>query len=277
MWSRHGTDLTRYVPDLLPALRALPDRVALDGELVVWDAARGKLDFTSLSRRISSGSRLAAYAERHPAHLVVFDALADGADLRRLPLAERRLRLAAIVSEADPAVVLGEQTTDLDTAARWMHEYTAGGLEGLLIKRSDQSYPTGRRSWWKYRVRTPLDLVVLAVSGDVRTPDALLLGAFDPAAGRLVAAGASTRLTRATAREVGRHLAPTGRTARRRLGGLPGTSEATLVRFVEPVVAEVDADITLDQGKLRHLARLLRLRPDLPPEAATLSDIIQHR
>jgi ATP-dependent DNA ligase len=42
LWSRHGTDLTRYFPDLMPVLRAqLPDGVVLDAEVVIWEVEKG--------------------------------------------------------------------------------------------------------------------------------------------------------------------------------------------------------------------------------------------
>ena len=56
--SRNGTNLTPLFPDLAPVLSArLPHDVVLDGELVVWDVAAGRLDIGSLQSRMTAGGR----------------------------------------------------------------------------------------------------------------------------------------------------------------------------------------------------------------------------
>jgi len=58
LWSRRGTALTRYFPDLARVLGArLPADVVVDGELVCWDPDRGLVDFQGLSRRLTAGRR----------------------------------------------------------------------------------------------------------------------------------------------------------------------------------------------------------------------------
>jgi len=67
LWSRHGTDLTRYFPDLVPVLVAqLPADVCLDAEVVCWDVDKGRLDFAALGRRLTAGRRLASVAKGPP-------------------------------------------------------------------------------------------------------------------------------------------------------------------------------------------------------------------
>ncbi|MFD5936355.1 hypothetical protein [Streptomyces sp. NPDC060333] len=62
--------------------------MVLDGELLVWHPAEGRLSFEALQRRA------AALAARTPAYFIVFDLLqADGTELLTLPYRERRRRL----------------------------------------------------------------------------------------------------------------------------------------------------------------------------------------
>ena len=105
IYSRNGTNLTALFPDLTPVLAArLPDDLVLDGELIAWDPAAGRLDFEGLQARMTAGRRIRAVAARRPAQLVVFDVLAAGTrDLRGRPLRERRALLeAALRGMASP-------------------------------------------------------------------------------------------------------------------------------------------------------------------------------
>lgn len=45
IWSRRGTNLNPYFPDLAPVLAArVPPDLVLDGELAAWDPAAGRLE-----------------------------------------------------------------------------------------------------------------------------------------------------------------------------------------------------------------------------------------
>src|SRR6185369_2850939 len=137
----------------------------------------------STSRRLTAGRALASWAAQHPAQLVVFDVLADDdADLRPLPLADRRRHLAAAAMGLGPAGTLCPQTLDVAEAEVWMSDYLPAHLEGLVLKRVDQPY-VAERIWWKYRVRWPVDLVILGVTGPMAAPSALLLGAVESGRG----------------------------------------------------------------------------------------------
>ena len=68
----HGTNLTPLFPDLAPVLAAgLPRDLVLDGELVVWDTAAGRLDFASLQARMTAGRRIRSIAKHRPAMAVL--------------------------------------------------------------------------------------------------------------------------------------------------------------------------------------------------------------
>ncbi|MFE2142506.1 hypothetical protein ACFXA3_12275 [Streptomyces sp. NPDC059456] len=78
----------------LAAAGQLPGSLVLDGELVVWNTAAGRLSFEALQRRAAARGRAAtALAVKTPAFSSAFDALQiDGIELPALPYAERRLR-----------------------------------------------------------------------------------------------------------------------------------------------------------------------------------------
>ncbi|MER6900869.1 ATP-dependent DNA ligase, partial [Amycolatopsis sp. NPDC000740] len=95
--SRAEKPLNRYFPEVLAALReSLPERVVLDGELVV--ARDGKLDFDALTERIHPAeSRVQLLAEQSPAQFVAFDVLALGDEsFVDEPTSARRERLEAL-------------------------------------------------------------------------------------------------------------------------------------------------------------------------------------
>ncbi|MEE1751257.1 ATP-dependent DNA ligase [Streptomyces sp. SP18CS02] len=85
-------------PDLIAAAEQLPDGLVLDGELVAWDTAAGRLSFEALQRRAAARGRTAtALAAKTPAFFIAFDALQiDGIELLTLPYAERRRRLEVL-------------------------------------------------------------------------------------------------------------------------------------------------------------------------------------
>lgn len=68
--SRRGTEMGPSFPEVVEGAMQLPDATALDGELVVWDAA-GRLAFERLQNRLARrGAGAARAAEEWPAHFV---------------------------------------------------------------------------------------------------------------------------------------------------------------------------------------------------------------
>jgi ATP-dependent DNA ligase len=264
IWSRRGTDLTRYFPDLAPVLKAtLPAGAVVDGELVAWDTEVGRLDFAGLQARLTAGKKLAAVAADRPAQLVCFDLLAgDDVDLRSHLLVQRRQQLEAVLSGLGSPIVLCEQTDDQEVAAEWMQTLSAAGIEGVVIKDARQPYPTrsGQRIWWKVKTRRTIDMIAIGVVGNPKQPTSLAL-AMPSNNEELPTAGSTTVLTKAMALTVAPLLELTGETFERRF--VWGGSDPVVVHRIRPLVVEVSADAAVDNGVLRHGARLLRARPDL--------------
>jgi bifunctional non-homologous end joining protein LigD len=110
----------------------------LDGELIAI-GEDGKASFRDLHER--------SHAQRA---LVVFDLLElDGDDLRRLPLAERRQRLAKLFP-IDGPIALADA---FDDPLALLATCEAQGLEGIVSKRLDLPYRSGssRGEWIKVK------------------------------------------------------------------------------------------------------------------------------
>jgi bifunctional non-homologous end joining protein LigD len=72
---------------------------------------------------------------------IVFDLLfLDGQDLRAQPLSERRKALEALVGKGEGAILLSEQV-----AIKTVSQH---GLEGIVSKRIDLPYRSGKRADW---------------------------------------------------------------------------------------------------------------------------------
>src|SRR6516225_9427956 len=89
--SRNQKPLLRYFPELRePLLKQLPDRVVLDGELVVTDERGINFDALQL-RQHPADSRVQKLSKEIPASYVVFDVLAvDNTSFLDTPFKERR-------------------------------------------------------------------------------------------------------------------------------------------------------------------------------------------
>ena len=276
--SRAGHNITRCFPDIADAATAqVPAGTVLDGELVVWDASNGCLDFPALQRRITSVSRAEELAAQQPASFMAFDLLAvAGEDLRGLPLAIRRTRLEQLAHSWAPPLQLTPQTTDAQLAQRWLADYAATpvGVEGIVIKQLSETYKPGKRSWQKLRIRHTTEAVVGAVAGPAEALRLVL--ALPGREGQLLVAGMTTALSLEQSREILELLHPAGaehpwppELPAARIG-VWGTRDRVVVTLVDPaLVVEVEADTAFEFGKWRHPTRFVRARPDLDPAAVS--------
>jgi bifunctional non-homologous end joining protein LigD len=141
-------------PQLLNALKLLPaDRVILDGEIVALDE-KGRSSFQLLQDYKRSEQRV-------PLVYYVFDLLfVDGKDLRKEPLSARRKLLADILKKAPPNIRLSEGLqASKEDLLRVAQEF---GLEGLVAKRLNSIYESGRRTgaWVKFKITKSQEFVV---------------------------------------------------------------------------------------------------------------------
>ncbi len=156
--SRHNTDLTDRVGDLLRGLEHLAAGTVLDGELVaVGDRDRRPAqDFAAVGRGVFGRYRRGA----DRLALVVFDLVADaGADVRREPWQDRDQRLRQLDLSSTRIRTIDNLPAKPSTHA----ELVELGFEGSILERPRSTYRAGRcSSWRKHKARH-------AVQGQLRT------------------------------------------------------------------------------------------------------------
>jgi bifunctional non-homologous end joining protein LigD len=266
----NGLDATDRFPELAPLGAALAGHdVILDGEIVTF-APDGRPDFGLLQGRMHVASPAAA-AERaaaQPVAYVVFDLLwFDGHDVRPVPYDERKRLLADLVEPGPTWTVPEPQRGDGATLFEAVRDQ---GLEGLIAKRRDSAYETGRRSpaWRKIKVRRRQELVVggwLPGAGNrASTLGALLVGYHDPAGALRYAGRVGTGFTDGELRALLDALAPIERPTGPFTPEPPRTVTRQ-ARWVEPrLVVEVAFGEWTADGVLRHPSYLGR-RVDKDP------------
>jgi bifunctional non-homologous end joining protein LigD len=147
VFSRRGHDWTDRVPRIAEALRALRVKsVTLDGEGVVC-RPDGVSDFDRLRAAIGRlGSR--------DAFLYAFDLLEiNGTDLRRDAWDERRKVLVRLLLTANGGGIRLSDHLDGNGAIAFHHACRMG-LEGIVAKRRDRPYRSGRSPDW-VKVKNP--------------------------------------------------------------------------------------------------------------------------
>lgn len=139
--SRNGLDWTAKLPHVVEALRALPcESCVLDGEIVAVDE-RGRSRFGLLQQWM--GDPLAS----RKLIVFAFDVLhADGRDVARLPLMQRKSALHALLKKPKAAIRRSSFVTGHGDAA-----YASAcreGLEGIISKNVAAPYRGGRTGDW---------------------------------------------------------------------------------------------------------------------------------
>ncbi|MFH9983978.1 ATP-dependent DNA ligase [Streptomyces sp. NPDC017179] len=269
--SRRGTEMAASFPEIVAGAVQLPDATALDGELVVWDAA-GRLAFERLQNRLARrGAGAARAADEWPAHFVAFDLLRlSGMDTTSWPYRQRRAMLESVFAARQLSApwALCPSTTEAAVVREWL-TWASVGIEGVVFKRLNDAYRPSARGWQKYKVRETSEAIVGAITGSPAVPRTLLLGRYDDQ-GRLQYVGRTTTLAQAAGAAVAGLLAP-GRRGHPWTGWSFsagwGSQEKLNVTLVESeLVVEVGVDVARDaSGRWRHPARWHRARPDLSP------------
>ena len=156
--TRNGNDWTHRMPRLARAVAALPIESGwIDGEIVVLDR-HGIPEFQALQNAFESSrsvrARLhpgaAAEEDGDTGGLVfyVFDLpFFNGHDLRNLPLQERRKALRAIVAEGGGDTVRFSEDFDAEPD-QLVASACQLGFEGVIGKRSNARYVSGRSAEW---------------------------------------------------------------------------------------------------------------------------------
>jgi bifunctional non-homologous end joining protein LigD len=262
--NRKGGDISAGYPEFAGLGSEVGDtQVLLDGEIVAIDE-HGRPSFQLLQRRmhVRDPAALQQLSREVPVAFMVFDLLwRDGELLTDRSYTERRSALEALALGGTRWQVPPVSTELGDAALATSREL---GLEGIVAKRLDSRYESGRRSssWRKIKHESRQEFVIGGWSpgegwrsGGI---GALLLGYYD-ADGALQYAGkvgtgfSETELDRLTAL-----LVP----AERDESPFAGSGVPRAARFVEPrLVAEVRFAEWTSGGRIRQPS-YLGLRPD---------------
>ena len=180
--TRTGLNWTEKFGAIANAARGLPDCI-LDGEAVALNAQENP-DFSALQAALSEGNDQAI-------EFFVFDILfLEGEDLRGQTLEERKERLQAL---------LDEQPEETTAYLRYLNHLEADGvavlasaceaqLEGIISKRLDAPYRSGRAaSWTKSKCRAGHEVIIGAWISEGQHLRSLIAGVYRD--GKLVPVG----------------------------------------------------------------------------------------
>jgi bifunctional non-homologous end joining protein LigD len=256
--SRRGLELAADFPRVAAELEKQAVRtMVLDGEIVAFDAS-GRPSFNAVQNR----SQQAVF---YCFDLINF----EGIDVRNLTYADRRRYLAQCLlpSALVQLVHAAEDGVALHEAA------TASGLEGVIGKRKDSRYESGKRSgaWLKVKATQSAEFVIggYTKGKGARAPlGAILVGYWED--GKLrYASHVGSGFDAQSLGQVEARLEPL-RTSARPFSAEPPVNAPT--QWVRPeVVAEVKYQNWTDDGSLRAPV-FLRLRDDIDPKGVARTE-----
>jgi len=287
MQSRDLKPLDRYFPELhAQLLDSLPRDCIVDGEIVI--VSPDGLDFDALQLRLHpAASRIAKLAQETPASFVGFDILAAaGKNLMALSQAERRVHLEEVLAIAGPPIHLTPMTRERKLAVTWLKRFEGAGLDGVVAKRAELPYASGKRVMLKIKHIRTADCVVGGFRWYKGAPGlvgSLLLGLYDDV-GVLHHVGVTSAFTMQTRKQLAQLIEPLRKRAHgdhpwrdwmdvdaHSVARLPGaqsrwTGDKDL--SWEPLRVERVCEVKYDhlQGdRFRHATHFLRWRPDKAP------------
>jgi bifunctional non-homologous end joining protein LigD len=270
VFSRRGHDWTDQFIRIADAAQTLSDReLIVDGEATVL-STKGVPDFQALRRELG---------KKHTNRVIylAFDLIyLDGYDLRGAPLIGRKRALRELLASVPHTFVYSEFLEDQD-AARVYGRACEMGLEGIVSKRRDSPYRSGRQnSWTKCKCAKsdnfPIVAFVEKLGARPRRVASLYLGRREGS--RLLYAGkARSGYTDALARELRETLDPLI------IKSSPLTVPVSKPKatWVRPVVeAEIEYGGITDDGLLRA-AVFKGVRDDLALPALHSPSIVPRR
>jgi bifunctional non-homologous end joining protein LigD len=235
--TRTGLDWTHKFPEVESACAALSDHnVILDGEIASIDES-GVSNFSALQDDLKNGrqDRMVYY---------VFDLLhLDGQDLTTAPLIERKRALAELLEEIPKnSVIKLSEHFEADGASMLKHACDLH-LEGIVSKRADAPYRSGRvGDWLKTKCASNQEFVVIGYEPSDkrgRLIRSLLLGYYDKD-GLRYAGRIGTGWGQKAERDLQRRLDAVLRNSSP-LEKIPSEERRRNVKWVEPrIVVEVD-------------------------------------
>jgi bifunctional non-homologous end joining protein LigD len=181
--SRNQNELTSRYPELKDLAKSVKAKNAiLDGEVVALDE-NGRASFSLMQQRTGfrPGGRRATAKSDVPVLYYAFDLLyLDGYDWRRVPLEERKSKLATLIVGGDSL----RYSDHYETHGNALFEIAKQRkLEGILAKKRKSCYEERRsREWLKIKIRQRMECVVGGYTEPEGTRShfgSLVLGLYD--------------------------------------------------------------------------------------------------
>ncbi|MEZ5828329.1 MAG: DNA ligase D [Hyphomicrobiales bacterium] len=263
LFSRSGLDWTVRFPAIAKAILTLPCETALiDGE-AAYVLPSGLTDFKSLQDNIDSPDPAIRY--------FAFDLLfLDGKDLRKTPLLKRKAKLHEIMAAKGVSDFLIYSDHVVGSGQAFYDQASAAALEGIMSKKTDAPYRSGRgKDWRKIKCIKSQEFVIGGYSkSDVRGKpfSSLLLGTFD--GGKLIYAGkVGTGFNAALFRTLSERFKPLIRKSST-FEAVPPPERKDAVWLAPELVCAVNYTEWTRDGRLRHPS-FQGLREDKPARAVT--------
>jgi bifunctional non-homologous end joining protein LigD len=251
--TRNGNDWTHRFGSIQAALAKLDAQQAvIDMEAVVLDA-QGKSSFQNLQHALGGGGgseRITAFA---------FDLLhLNGEDLRGLPLTERKEALKSLLKGHNKSAI--RYSDHIEGQGKEMFAKACeSGLEGIIAKKADAPYRTGRqKDWLKIKCSLRQEFIIVGYS-EARTGEralgALYLG-YRKGTSLHYAGKVGTGFTMKSAQELTKAFEPISVEkpvfSREEAAGV-AAGEYRSIHWVKPVMlCEVAFTEWTSDGRIRH-------------------------
>ncbi|WP_353197748.1 ATP-dependent DNA ligase [Parapedobacter defluvii] len=177
VWSRGEDLLTDKFPEFAQLAASLPDGTVIDGEIIPWQDGR-PLPFPVMQTRIGRKNLSQKSLREAPLVMVCYDLLEwKGEDIRDMPMHYRRNLLETLLSSPTAArdiLLLSEimPFNNWTEVAVFRQQARDFHCEGVMLKRKESSYGSGRRrgNWWKWKTDplTADGVLIYAQSGHGR-------------------------------------------------------------------------------------------------------------
>lgn len=259
LYTRNGHDWTARFVDVAKALAGLKLSLAIiDGEAIVEDS-NGVSSFQMLVSELKAGrsSRIV---------FVAFDLLhLDGLDIRPLPLRDRKDALKKLLKNARKSKQLRYSDHITGEGAAMLSEVSKLGLEGIISKRIDKPYRSGRHGDWTKAKCLLTDEFVIAGyldSKSMKNAVGALVASYYRGRDLIYAGRIGTGFSHETARELWGALQPL-RIAQPHFKIEPNALQRRGVEWVKPkLVAQIEYRGWTADELLRHAA-FKALRDDI--------------